>query len=91
MVENSQFWTLILTVIGILGSNVAFRYYEKRAVRKERNEDYIKDECIRRISKLENELEQSRKEKEKLNELVLELSKEVERLKAKIELYEKSE
>ena len=45
MVENSQFWTLILTVIGILGSNVAFRYYEKRAVRREEGDIAVGDEA----------------------------------------------
>jgi len=51
--ENSNLWTVLITAITVLGSTSAFRYYEKRALHKERDDDFIRHDCKDRISKLE--------------------------------------
>ncbi len=51
--DVNSFYTVLITTITVLGSASAWRYYEKRAMRKEKSEDYMKDECRERIAKLE--------------------------------------
>ena len=69
----------------VLGSAGAFRYYEKRQMHKERDEDFIRHDCKDRISKLEALLETSAKEKDDLRNMVLALTKEVAALSVKVE------
>jgi len=78
-------YTVLIAAITVLGSAAAFRYYEKRAIRKERDDDFIRHDCKDRISKLEALLKESSHEKEELREMVLELSKEVASLRTKVE------
>jgi len=88
--DNNNIWSVIITAITVLGGSQAFRYYEKRAMRKERDEDFIRHDCKDRISKLEALLEKSSKEKDELREMVLELTKEVYALRVKVEVFEKN-
>ena len=83
--ENSNLWTVLLTAITVLGSTSAFRYYEKRALHKERDDDFIRHDCKDRISKLEALLEESSKEKDDLRNLILKLTSEVAELRTKVE------
>jgi len=83
--ENSNLWTVLITAITILGSTSAFRYYEKRALHKERDDDFIRHNCKDRISKLEALLEESSKEKDDLRNLILKLTSEVAELRTKVE------
>ena len=83
--ENSNLWTVLITAITILGSTSAFRYYEKRALHKERDDDFIRHDCKDRISKLEALLEESSKEKDDLRNLILKLTSEVAELRTKVE------
>jgi hypothetical protein len=76
-------YSVLITAITILGGTTAFRYYEKRAMKKERDEDFIKTDCRDRISKLEALLVQSSREKDDLAELTVRvdyLTKENEKL-----------
>ena len=50
-------YTVIISIVTVLGSAGAFRYYEKRQMHKERDEDFIRHDCKDRISKLEGLLE----------------------------------
>jgi phage shock protein A len=68
-----------------LGGTGAWRYYEKRALNKERDEEFIRHDCKDRISKLEGLLEAAGKEKDELRMMVLELTKEVAALGVKVE------
>jgi septal ring factor EnvC (AmiA/AmiB activator) len=77
-------WTLLITVITVLGSTAAFRYYEKRAMHKERDDDFIRHDCKDRISKLEALLEESSKEKDEMRKQILELVSEVASLRTEI-------
>lgn len=77
-------WTLLITVITVLGSTAAFRYYEKRAMHKERDDDFIRHDCKDRISKLEALLAESAKEKDEMRKQILELVSEVASLRTEI-------
>jgi cell division protein FtsL len=83
--ENSNLWTVLLTAITVLGSTSAFRYYERRALHKERDDDFIRHDCKDRISKLEALLEESSREKDDLRNLILKLTSEVAELRTKVE------
>ena len=78
-------YSVLITAITILGGTTAFRFYEKRAMKKERDEDFIKTDCRDRISKLEALLVQSSREKDDLRNMVLSLTKEVAALSVKVE------
>jgi predicted nuclease with TOPRIM domain len=83
--ENSNLWTVLITAITVLGSTSAFRYYEKRALHKERDDEFIRHDCKDRISKLEALLEESSREKDDLRNLILKLTSEVAELRTKVE------
>jgi hypothetical protein len=69
----------------MLGGTAAWRYYERRAAHKEKDEDFIRHDCRDRITKLEALLEASAREKDDLRGLILELTREVAELRVKVE------
>jgi len=73
-----------MTAITVLGSAAAFRFYEKKSMRKERDEDFIRHDCKDRISKLEALLAESSKEKDEMRAQILELVAEVASLRTEI-------
>jgi len=83
--ENSNLWTVLITAITVLGSTSAFRYYERRAIHKEKDEDFIRHDCKERIAKLEALLEESASEKDDLRNLILKLTSEVAELRIKVD------
>lgn len=78
-------YTVLITAITVLGGSQAFRFYEKRAMHRERDEDFIRHDCKDRISKLEALLEESAKEKDEMRALILKLTSEVAELRVKVE------
>lgn len=78
-------YTVLITAVTILGGGSAWRYYEKRAQHKERDDDFIRHDCKDRISKLEALLKQSSNEKDELRTMVLNLTREVAALSVKVE------
>jgi hypothetical protein len=78
-------YTVLVTAITVLGGSSAFRFYEKRAMHKERDEDFIRHDCKDRITKLEALLEASAREKDELRTMVLDLTKEVAALTVRVE------
>ena len=82
---NDNIYTVLMTAITVLGSAAAFRFYEKKSMRKERDEEFIRHDCKDRISKLEALLERSASEKDELRTMVLGLTKEVAALTVKFE------
>jgi hypothetical protein len=78
-------WSVLITAITVLGGTTAFRYYEKRAMHRERDDDFIRHDCKDRIAKLEALLEASAKEKDDLRNLVLKLTAEVAELRVKVD------
>jgi len=89
--DQNSIWAVIITLVTTLGGTTAFRFYEKRAMRRERDEDFIRHDCKDRIAKLEMLLEASSKEKDELRQMVLELTKEVAALSVKVEFFEKNQ
>ncbi len=82
-------YSVLIAVVSVLGSATAFRFYEKRAMNKERDDDFIKHDCKDRITKLEALLESSSREKDDLRSMVLTLTKEVAALTVKVEFLTK--
>ena len=78
-------YSVLITAVSVLGGTTAFRFYEKRAIRKERDEDFIRHDCKDRIAKLEGLLEAAAKEKDELRLMVLALTKEVAALGVRVE------
>ena len=75
--EPQSLYAVMVTLITVLGSATAFRFYEKRAMRKERDEDFIRHDCRDRISKLEVLLQESSREKDDMRSTILALTEKV--------------
>jgi len=86
---DPNLYTVLITAISILGGSAAWRFYEKRAMHKERDEDFIRHDCKDRIAKLEALLAQTGKEKDNLRQMILELTKQVAALSVKVEFLTK--
>jgi hypothetical protein len=82
---DNNIYSVLITAVTVLGGASAWRFYEKRADHKEKDEDFIRHDCKDRISKLEALLIQSAKEKDSLRDMVLSLTKEVAALSVKVE------
>ena len=78
-------YSVLITAITVLGGTGAWRYYEKRALNKERDAEFIRHDCKDRISKLEGLLEAAGKEKDELRNMILTLTREVAALSVKVE------
>jgi phage shock protein A len=78
-------YSVLITAITVLGGTGAWRYYEKRAINKERDDEFIRHDCKDRISKLEGLLEAAGREKDELRSMILTLTKEVAALSVKVE------
>ena len=87
--ENQSIWTVLVTAVTVLGSASAWRFYEKRADRKERDDDFIRNDCRDRISKLEGLLVASSDEKDNMRKTILELTEKVAQLTVKVEFLQK--
>lgn len=88
MVDNSL-WTVLITALTVLGSASAWRFYEKRALKKEKDEDFIKIDCRERISKMEVLLQESSKEKDEMRATILRLTEQVAQLTVKVEFLQR--
>jgi phage shock protein A len=78
-------YSVLITAVTVLGGTGAWRFYERRALHKERDEDFIRHDCKDRISKLEGLLESASREKDDLRQMVLTLTREVAALSVKVE------
>lgn len=78
-------YSVLITAITVLGGTTAFRYYEKRAMRKERDDEFIRHDCKDRIAKLEALLTESSREKDELRRMILEMTSQVAELRVKVE------
>jgi hypothetical protein len=82
-------YSVLITAITVLGGTGAWRYYEKRALNKERDDEFIRHDCKDRISKLEVLLEAAGVEKNDLRMMILDLTKQVAALSVKVEFLTK--
>ena len=78
-------YSVLITAVTVLGGASAFRFYEKRAQRIERDDEFIRHDCKDRIAKLEALLAQSSKEKDEMRNMILDLTKQVAALSVKVE------
>ena len=78
-------YSVLLTAVTVMGGSAAWRYYEKRAAKKEEDDRWIKNDCTSRITKLEALLEQSSKEKDEMRAIILTLTAQVAELKTKVD------
>jgi peptidoglycan hydrolase CwlO-like protein len=86
---DQNIYTVLITAITVLGGASAWRFYEKRADHRDRDEDFIRHDCKDRISKLEALLAQAGKEKDDLRGMILDLTKQVAALSVKVEFLTK--
>jgi hypothetical protein len=82
-------YSVIITAITVLGGTGAWRYYEKRAINKEKDEEFIRHDCKDRISKLEGLLEAAGREKDTMRIMILDLTRELAALSVKVEFLTK--
>jgi len=75
-----------MTAVTTLGGAAAWRYYEKRASKKEDDERFIRHDCQSRISKLEALLQKSSEEKDELRAQILVLTSEVAKLQTLVSI-----
>jgi hypothetical protein len=87
--DNQSVWTVLVTTVTVLGSASAWRFYEKRAMRKERDEEFIRHDCRDRIAKLEALLQESSKEKDEMRKTILALTEKVSALTVKVEFLQR--
>jgi hypothetical protein len=80
-----NFYSVIITAITLLGGGAAFRYYEKRAQKRERDDEFIRHDCKDRITKLEALLSQASKEKDEMRQMILDLTRQVAELRITVE------
>ena len=86
--QSESIYAVIVTLITVLGSAGAWRYYEKKADRKEKEDEFIKDDCAKRIDRLEQLLEKSSKEKDELRDKILNLTRDLAELTIKVQYLE---
>ena len=82
--DQTNMWSVLITAITVLGGTSAFRFYEKRAMHRERDDEFIRHDCKDRISKLEALLDAAGKEKDEMRTQILELVAEVAALRVEI-------
>jgi hypothetical protein len=87
--QQESIWTVLITVVGVLGSASAWRFYEKRSMRKERDEEFIRHDCKDRIAKLEALLQSASKEKDEMRQTILRLTQQVAELTVKVDFLSK--
>jgi hypothetical protein len=81
---DAGLYTVFITAISVLGGTAAWRFYERRAMHRERDDDFIRHDCKDRISKLEALLDAAGKEKDEMRAQILELVAEVAALRTEI-------
>ncbi len=81
-------FTVLITLITVLGSTQAWRFYEKKILLKKTKDEHIRQDYVRRIEKLEALLEKSSKEKDEMRDRILQLTKDLAELTIKVKFLE---
>jgi predicted RNase H-like nuclease (RuvC/YqgF family) len=87
--SQDSVWTVLITVVTVLTSASAWRFYEKRAMRKEKDEEFIRHDCKDRLTKMETLLEASSREKDEMRATILKLTEQVSALAVKVEFLQR--
>ena len=88
-IDESSLYAVIVTLITVLGSTSAFRFYEKKILLKQKRDNFTQDDYRERIEKLEILLEKSSIEKDAMRAQILKLTEQVSTLRVKVEYLEK--
>jgi len=93
---EQQIYTIFVTLITVLTSTAAWKFYEKRMSLKAKKEDdmskdgkMFRDDLRDRVLKLETLLTESSKEKDKMRENIVSLTSQVSRLEVEVEFLRK--
>lgn len=78
-------YSVLVTALTVLGGTAAWRFYEKRAMRKEKDDDFIRHDCKDRIAKLEALLTASSREKDEMRSMILDLTRQVAELRVTVD------
>jgi uncharacterized coiled-coil protein SlyX len=78
-------YSVIITALTVLTGTGAWRYYEKRAAKKDEDDKFIRQDCQSRITKLEILLQKSSEEKDEMRATILELTKQVAQLQTQVQ------
>ena len=78
-------YSVLITAITVLGGASAWRFYEKKADNRQKDEEFIRHDCKDRIAKLEALLVQSSKEKDEMRVMILDLTRQVAELRVTVE------
>lgn len=81
---DSNIYSVIITALTVLTGTGAWRYYEKRASKKDEDDRFIRQDCQSRITKLEILLERSSAEKDEMREIIVNLTATVARLETEV-------
>jgi predicted RNase H-like nuclease (RuvC/YqgF family) len=77
-------YSVIITALTVLTGTGAWRYYEKRAQKREESENFMRNDCRTRIAKLEALLQKSSQEKDDLRGIIITLTAQVARLETEV-------
>jgi hypothetical protein len=93
---EQQIYTIIITLLTVLTSTAAWKFYEKKLnLKAKKDEDNSKDgrlyrdDLRDRVLKLETLLGESSKEKDKMRENIVSLTSQVSRLEVEVEFLRK--
>lgn len=96
MIENDSISTIVITLLTVLGSAGAWKYYESKLKFKhkitDRNaEEYVlfREDLRDRVARLEKKLAEAYKEKEELQKQILELKTQLTEYMVRLEYLEK--
>ena len=78
-------YSVLVTALTVLGGTAAWRFYEKRAMLKEKDDDFIRHDCKDRIAKLEALLAASSREKDEMRSMILDLTRQVAELRVTVD------
>lgn len=78
-------YTVLISIVTTLGGASAWRFYEKRALKKEKDDEFIRNDCKDRITKLEALLTEASSEKSELRNMIVLLTAQVAELKVRVE------
>lgn len=87
--ETSSIYAVIITLITVLGSASAWRFYEKRSTRRKSVYDRLRDECNERVRKVEELLRKSSEDKNDMRSEILNLTSENSELRTTVSFLKK--
>jgi len=93
---EQNIYTILITLVTVLTSTAAWKYYEKRLSMKSKREDdetkdgkLFRDDLRERIVKLETLLQESSKEKDKMRDNIILLTSQLSKLEVEVDFLRK--